>query len=93
MITLIIILQTFIWVIMTCAVWTIGYSVVCIQFHMVFYISLILIAVESIVIVFNAWKYPLRDVARKYTDETSAHYDMYLPEIIATYNKEIFSGI
>lgn len=93
MITVIKILHTFIWVVMTCAVCFIGYSVVRMQFQLVFYISLFLIAAESLVIVLNAWKCPLTDVARKYTDETSANFDIYLPEIIAKYNKEIFSAI
>jgi hypothetical protein len=78
---------------MTLSVLYIGYSVVLMRFDTVFYISLFLIVSEIIVIVINAWRCPLTNIARKYSRDEAANFDIYLPEIIARYNKEIFSVI
>ncbi|MCX6121280.1 MAG: hypothetical protein NTX44_06635 [Ignavibacteriales bacterium] len=93
MITFIKTLHTVIWVIMTLSVCYIGYSVARMHFDILFYISFFLIMTESMVIAINAWKCPLTNVARKYTEEKTANFDIYLPEFIAHYNKEIFSII
>jgi len=93
MIILIKTIHTGIWVIMTLSVLYIGYSVVLMRFDTVFYISLFLIVSEIIVIVINAWRCPLTNIARKYSRDEAANFDIYLPEIIARYNKEIFSVI
>lgn len=86
-------LHTVIWVIMTLATFYIGYSVVIMQFDLLFYISLFLIVGESIVIFINSWRCPLTNIAKKYAPEDSPNFDIYLPYTIAKYNKEIFSVI
>lgn len=86
-------LHTFIWIIMTMATIYIGYSVIIMQFDLLFYISIFLIVGETIVILINSWRCPLTNIAKKYAPEDSPNFDIYLPYTIAKYNKEIFSVI
>jgi hypothetical protein len=78
---------------MTLATFYIGYSVINMQFDLLFYISLFLIVGETIVILIKSWRCPLTNIAKKYTPEDSPNFDIYLPYTIAKYNKEIFSVI
>lgn len=93
MITFIKTLHTVIWVIMTMATFYIGYSVVRMSFGSLFYISMLLIVGEILVILVNSWKCPLTNVARRYSNKDAANFDIYLPNTIAKFNKEIFSVI
>ncbi len=93
MITFIKTLHTVIWIVMTMAVLYIGYSVFSMKFDTLFYISLFLIVGESLVIMINSWRCPLTNIAKRYTDENTPNFDIYLPRTVAKYNKEIFSTI
>jgi len=63
------------------------------EFDTLFYVSLILIVSEIVIIVVNSWKCPLTAVARRHTENTAPNFDIYLPRTIAQYNKEIFTVI
>jgi hypothetical protein len=93
MLTLIKTLHTLIWLIMALSVFYIGYCVVRMRFDPLFYISLFLISTEIIVIIVNAWTCPLTAVARRHTDDDAPNFDIFLPRVIARYNKEIFTVI
>lgn len=93
MLSLIKVLHTLIWLVMTLSVFYIGYSVIQMKFDIVFYVSLILIASEIIIIVANSWKCPLTSIARRHTDDIAPNFDIFLPRIVAQYNKEIFTAI
>lgn len=51
------------------------------------------VAIEVVVIVMNGWRCPLTAVAARYTDDRRANFDIYLPEWVARYNKEIFGPL
>lgn len=58
-----------------------------------FGVALVLIAIvlaETLVLASNRWRCPLTDVAERYTGERSANFDIYLPDWLARYNKQIF---
>jgi hypothetical protein len=42
---------------------------------------------------FNHGRCPLTDVARRYTDERTDNFDIYLPLWLARYNKAIFGTL
>ena len=86
-------LHTLIWLVMTTSVFYIGYSVARMEFDTLFYVSLVLITSEIVVIVVNSWKCPLTSIARRHTDDEAPNFDIFLPRIIAQYNKEIFTVI
>ena len=52
-----------------------------------------IVAVEVGVIVVNGWRCPLTAVAARYTDDRRSNFDIYLPEWLARYNKEIFGSL
>lgn len=61
-----------------------------------FSVALLLIAlvsVEVVVLLANQFRCPLTDVAARYTDDRRPNFDIYLPEWIARYNKEIFGSL
>lgn len=93
MITLIKILHSVIWLIMVLSIFYIGYSVIFMTFDRLFYFSLVLISTEIIIIIAGSWTCPLTKIARRYTNDESPNFDIFLPKIIAKYNKEIFSVI
>ncbi len=52
-----------------------------------------IVTVEVGILAFNGWKCPLTAVAARYTDERRANFDIYLPEWLARFNKEIFGTL
>ncbi len=52
-----------------------------------------IVTVEVIILAINRWKCPLTAVAARYTDERRPNFDIYLPEWLARFNKEIFGTL
>jgi hypothetical protein len=48
---------------------------------------------EVVVLWLNRWSCPLTAVAARYTGDRSANFDIYLPEWLARYNKQIFGSL
>jgi hypothetical protein len=48
---------------------------------------------EVAILAMNRWRCPLTSVAGRFTDDRRANFDIYLPEWIAKYNKEIFGAL
>lgn len=48
---------------------------------------------EVLVLALNRWRCPLTPIAARYTDDRRANFDIYLPEWLARYNKEIFGPL
>ena len=51
------------------------------------------VTVEVVVLLANRLRCPLTAVAARYTDDTRANFDIYLPLWLATYNKQIFGTL
>lgn len=56
-------------------------------------IAIGLVTGECLVLAFNRLRCPLTDVAGRYTDDRRANFDIYLPEWLARYNKQIFGTL
>jgi hypothetical protein len=48
---------------------------------------------EVLVLAFNKWSCPLTAVAARYTEDRRPNFDIYLPEWLARYNKQIFGSL
>jgi hypothetical protein len=48
---------------------------------------------EVVLLVINGWRCPLTDVAARYTDDRRDNFDIYLPEWLARYNKQVFGPL
>ncbi|GMV07354.1 MAG: hypothetical protein AMXMBFR53_36290 [Gemmatimonadota bacterium] len=49
--------------------------------------------VEVLVLLFNGMACPLTPIAGRYTDDRRPNHDIFLPEWLARYNKEIFGTL
>jgi hypothetical protein len=52
-----------------------------------------IVAVECVVVAVSGWHCPLTPIAARYTDDRRPNFDIYLPEWLARYNKEIFGSL
>jgi hypothetical protein len=86
-------LHTAIWLVMASAAFYILYAGLTKTFNSWLYVSVALLVLESIILMLNKWTCPLTPMAMKYTPNTNSNFDIYLPEIIAKYNKHIFGSI
>jgi hypothetical protein len=57
------------------------------------WIGLGLFLLEGIVLVVFKMKCPLTVIARQYSDSTKENFDIYLPNLLAKYNKLIYTYI
>ncbi len=87
------ILHTAVWVVMASATIYIFYAGVIGIFSIWLWISIGLLVLESLVLFVNKWFCPLTPMAMKYTENREANFDIYLPEKLAKYNKQIFGTI
>jgi hypothetical protein len=51
------------------------------------------VLLEVLVLLFNAWRCPLTPIAARYTSDRRANFDIFLPEWLARYNKEVFGTL
>ena len=86
-------LHTIIWFIMACASLYILYAGITNTFGVWLWVSVGLLAFESITLLINRWTCPLTPIAMKFTEDRVDNFDIYLPLFIAKYNKIIFGTI
>ncbi len=55
--------------------------------------SFAIVLIEVGILAANRMRCPLTDVAARYTDDRRANFDIYLPMIVARYNKHIFGPL
>jgi hypothetical protein len=56
-------------------------------------IMAVLVLGEVVVLWLNRWSCPLTAVSARYTEDRRANFDIYLPEWLARYNKQIFGPL
>lgn len=49
--------------------------------------------VEVVILAVSGWACPLTPIAARYTDDRQPNFDIFLPEWLARYNKEIFGTL
>lgn len=87
------VMHTVIWAVMVAAIFYILYSGWSGEISSLTYAAIGLHVVEATVLLVNNWVCPLTPMARKYSNSDNANFDIYLPEILAKYNKEIFGTL
>ena len=53
----------------------------------------LVVLVEVGVLAMNQWRCPLTPIAARYTADRRPNFDIYLPQWLARYNKEIFGSL
>ncbi len=51
------------------------------------------VCAEIVILLLNSMQCPLTPIAARFTDDRAANFDIYLPEIVARYNKQVFGAI
>jgi hypothetical protein len=85
-------LHTLVWAVFAGCIATIPVLAVQSQFRAGAVLAAIVLG-EVVVLWLNGWRCPLTDVAARYTQDRRANFDIYLPEWLARYNKQIFGPL
>lgn len=52
-----------------------------------------LVVLEILILAFNRWACPLTGLAARYTADRSDNFDIFLPLLLARYNKQVFGAL
>jgi len=85
--------HTLIWIFMVAVIGYVLYCGILNQVSILTWIAVSIIALEGIVLAAFKMSCPLTLLARKYSKSTSDNFDIYLPDWLAKYNKQIFTTI
>ena len=86
-------IHTGIWLFFNVVIFYLLYAVIKNKIDKWTWIGLGLFLAEAIVLIIFKMKCPLTLVARRYSGSTKENFDIYLPDWLARYNKQIYSGI
>ena len=86
-------LHTAIWIFFNVVIFYLLYAVLVNKIDKWVWIGLLLIVLEGLVLLIFKNVCPVTIAARKYSDSTRDNFDIYLPEWLARYNKQIYTSI
>lgn len=87
------IIHTLIWLFFVSVIFYILYCGIVDDINGLTWVAIMLILLEGIVLVVFKMFCPLTVLARKYSNSEKDNFDIYLPNWLARYNKEIFTSI
>jgi hypothetical protein len=87
------ILHTIIWVFFNVVIFYLLYAAVIDKIDKWIWICISLIILEVIILIVFKKICPVTIIARKYSDSQKSNFDIYLPNWLAKYNKEIYTVI
>lgn len=91
--TLIKAVHTLIWAFMVSVIFYVVYCGIFDAVNLYTWIAAGIVMMEGLVLLMFKMSCPLTVLARKYSNSTRYNFDIYLPEWLAKYNKEIFTTI
>ena len=86
-------LHTAIWIFFNVVIFYMLYAVTLGSIDQWLWIGYGLIVAEGLTLLLFKFYCPLTVWARRYSDSQAANFDIFLPEWLAKYNKEIYTGI
>lgn len=86
-------LHTAIWIFFNVVIFYMLYAVTLGAIDRWLWIGYGFIAAEALTLLLFKFYCPLTVWARRYSDSTAANFDIFLPEWLAKYNKQIYTGI
>ncbi|WP_159799793.1 hypothetical protein [Flavobacterium sp. MK4S-17] len=87
------ILHTLIWIFFNVVIFYLLYAVISGKFDKWLWICISLLIAEGLVLLVFKNTCPVTIIARKYSDSAKHNFDIYLPEWLAKYNKQIYTTI
>lgn len=85
-------IHTIAWAFFASAVVAIPIAAWLLNFRLMSY-AIAAVLVESAILAVNGMRCPLTDVAARFTADRRDNFDIYLPLVIARYNKQIFGWL
>ena len=82
-----------IWIFMVTVIFYVLYSGIYNEVTIFTWIGIGIVVLEGVVLLTFKMSCPLTILARKYSDSQKDNFDIYLPNWIARYNKEIFTTV
>jgi hypothetical protein len=86
-------IHTLIWVFFVSIIFYILYCGITGQIDLYTYVAIGLVVLEGVTLVIFSMYCPLTIIARRYSDSDKDNFDIYLPNWLAKYNKQIFTAI
>ena len=86
-------LHTLIWVFFVTVIFYVLYCGITGRITPLTWVAIGLVVFEGLVLLMFRMRCPLTYVARRYSDSQKDNFDIYLPNWIAKYNKQIFTTI
>ena len=87
------VVHTLIWAFYVLVIGYVVYAGITDRVSTLAWIAIGLVVFEGLVLLFNEWHCPLTLVGRRYTDNASENFDIFLPQWLARNNKIIFTAI
>ena len=87
------ILHTLIWIFFNIVIFYLLYAVIANKIDHWVWICLALIALEGLTLLIFRNVCPVTIAAKKYSNSEKANFDIYLPNWLARYNKQIYTSI
>lgn len=85
------ILHTIIWIFFNVVLFYLAFAVIINKIDKFIWIGIGCIVIEWVVLLIFRNVCPLTIIARKYSDSTKDNFDIYLPNWLAKYNKQIYT--
>lgn len=87
------IIHTLIWLCFNLVIFYMLYAVIVDKLDIWLWMGYGLIFLEAVTLLFFKFFCPLTLIARKYSNSTKDNFDIYLPNWLAKYNKQIYTAI
>jgi hypothetical protein len=91
--TIIKLVHTIIWVFYNVVIFYLLHAVIVNKIDVWVWVCIGLVLLEVLVLLLFKWFCPLTVIARKYSNSVKHNFDIYLPEWLAKYNKQIYTTI
>lgn len=86
-------LHTLIWLVMVCIIGYVIWSGITGNISVYSWLAVVAVCIEGIVLLVFKGSCPLTVIAREYSDSAKDNFDIYLPNWLARYNKQIFTTL
>lgn len=86
-------LHTLIWFAYVIIIFYILYNALIDRIDTKFWIAVASVIVEGIILIANRWRCPLTVAAKRYSEDVSVGFDIFIPRWLAEHNKTIFTTL
>ncbi len=93
MLRLIKIIHTIIWLFYNVVIFYLLYAVINNKIDIWVWVCIGLVILEGLILLIFKLFCPITIIARKYSDSRKANFDIYLPNWLAKYNKQIYTSL